>query len=108
MTPKVLTHPRRVIQVLIFSAAVAVPLTAQTRIVAPQNKYSAADDVKLGREASAEVRKELPLLNDSRVDDYVEDIGRRLADAIAPEYRHSEFQYTFEVVNQKEINAFAL
>jgi Zn-dependent protease with chaperone function len=84
------------------------PLAAQTRIVAPDNSYAVADDVKLGREASAEVRKELPMLNDQRVDDYVENIGRRLVAAIPDEFRRAEFQYSFDVVDQKEINAFAL
>jgi predicted Zn-dependent protease len=83
-------------------------LTAQTKIVAPENRYPVSDDVKLGREAAAEVTKELPLLNDSRVDQYVAEIGGRLAAAIPPEFRHPEFMYTFRVVNQKEINAFAL
>jgi hypothetical protein len=48
------------------------------------------------------------MLNDERVDDYVERIGERLVAAIPPEYQHDEFDYTFDVVNQKEINAFAL
>ena len=99
---------RTVLSVLVFSLALAGPLSAQTKIVPPSNRYSVADDVKLGREASAEVRKELPMLNDDRVDDYVEEIGRKLVAAIPPEFRHSEFQYTFDVVDQKEINAFAL
>src|SRR5688572_10613842 len=97
----------------IFPAlAVAVALTwqagAQTKIVAPKNNYSVADDVKLGREAADEVRKELPMLNDQRVDDWVENIGAGLVRAIPAEFQHAEFRYTFEVVNQKEINAFAL
>src|SRR5688572_4465613 len=97
----------------IFPAlAVAVALTwqagAQTKIVAPKNNYSVADDVKLGREAADEVRKELPMLNDQRVDDWVENIGAGLVRAIPAEFQHREFRYTFEVVNQKEINAFAL
>jgi hypothetical protein len=82
--------------------------SAQTKITAPKNSYSPADDVKLGRQAAAEVAKELPLLDDKRVEDYVEKIGRTLAGAIPSEFRHSEFRYTFDVVNQKEINAFAL
>jgi hypothetical protein len=83
--------------------------SAQTRITAPTpNKYSPADDVKVGREAAAEVRKQLPLLNDDRVDSWAADIGRNLVNAIPAELRHSEFRYTFEVVNQKDINAFAL
>jgi hypothetical protein len=67
-----------------------------------------ADDVKLGRDAAAEVTKELPLLNDQPLEDYVETIGRTLSAAIPPEFQHREFRYTFDVVNQKEINAFAL
>jgi hypothetical protein len=67
-----------------------------------------SEDVKLGREAAAEVRKELPLLNDDRIDDWVESIGATLVRAIPAEFQHPEFRYTFDVINQKEINAFAL
>jgi beta-barrel assembly-enhancing protease len=81
---------------------------AQTKITAPKNNYSPADDVKLGREAAGEVVKELPLLNDQRLEDYVETIGKTLATSIPPEFQHPEFRYTFDMVNQKEINAFAL
>ena len=93
---------------LTLSVALTSLTVAQTRVVAPKNKYSVAEDVKLGREASAQVKKELPMLNDDRVDDWVEDIGSRLARAVPPEFRHPEFTYTFDVVNQKDINAFAL
>jgi Zn-dependent protease with chaperone function len=98
----------RILTALAVTATLTVSSAAQTKIVAPQTKYSPAQDVQLGQEAAAEARKELPMLNDDRVDDYVEDIGRRLVAAIPPEFRHSEFRYTFDVVNQKEINAFAL
>ncbi|HVZ22085.1 MAG TPA: M48 family metallopeptidase, partial [Vicinamibacterales bacterium] len=77
-------------------------------IVAPKNNYAPADDVKLGRDAAAQARKELPLLHDAKTDDYIASIGHKLAAAFPPEYQHPEFHYTFEVVNQKEINAFAL
>src|SRR5215813_2692622 len=86
----------------------AVLLTGQTKIVAPKNGYPVSDDVKLGKEAAAEVTKELPLLNDSRLDGYVAQVGNKLVAAIPPEFRHSEFTFTFRIVNQKEINAFAL
>jgi hypothetical protein len=88
--------------------ALACQAAAQTKIVAPRNTYSVADDVKLGQEASQEVRKELPLLNDQRIDNWVEDIGDTLVRAIPAEFQHREFNYTFDVINQKEINAFAL
>jgi hypothetical protein len=98
----------KVLSTLLVTALLTASSAAQTKITAPNTKYSIAQDVELGQEAAAEVRKELPLLNDERVDDYVEGIGQRLVAAIPPEFRHTEFRYTFDVVNQKEINAFAL
>lgn len=89
-------------------AAFVVSTTAQTRVEAPKNKYSPADDVKVGREAAAEVEKEMPVMRDSQVNGYLEGIGRRLAENIPPEFRHPEFRYSFTGVNLKEINAFAL
>ena len=81
---------------------------SQTRITPPANKYTIEQDLKLGQEAAAEARKELPLLGDARVDEYVETVGRRLVGAIQPDLVTPAFRYTFDVVNQKDINAFAL
>ena len=109
MTASMSTHRYvRVFSVLAVVTALTTSSLAQTKITPPSNKYSVADDVKLGQEAAAQARKELPMLNDDRVDDYVERVGARLVAAIPPEYRQSGFRYTFDVVNQKEINAFAL
>jgi hypothetical protein len=90
-----------------LTASVATA-SAQTPITPDNNKYTPAQDVQIGQEASQEVRRELPMLNDSRVDEYVEGIGRDLVRAIPQQFRHPEFRYSFEVVNQTEINAFAL
>jgi Zn-dependent protease with chaperone function len=98
----------KIIPAFVVALAFTCQAVAQTKIVAPRNSYPISEDVKLGREAAAEVHKELPMLNDNRVDDWVEDIGANLVRAIPAEFQHSEFRYTFEVVNQKEINAFAL
>lgn len=90
-------------------AAVVVSLVAaQTVVTPPENKYSPEQDVELGRQAAAQARQQLPLLRDDAVASYVEDVGRRLVSAIPPDLRHPEFRYTFEVVNVREINAFAL
>jgi len=93
---------------LACTAALAAAPSVQTRITLDKNRYAPADDVKLGREAAAQVRKEMPLIHDGAVDEWVQSVGRRLVTAIPPEFQHKEFSYTFEVVNQKEINAFAL
>lgn len=98
---------RRLLPALLVVACVASS-SAQTQITPPPNKYSPADDVKIGRDATAEARKQLPMLNDDRVGSWVQDIGGNLVNAIPPELRHAEFKYTFDVVNQKDINAFAL
>jgi predicted Zn-dependent protease len=47
-------------------------------------------------------------MRDDEVTSYVEDVGRRLVAAIPAELRRPEFRYSFEVVNVREINAFAL
>src|SRR5688572_18496954 len=92
---------------LVFFTAIAVG--QGTRITPPKNSYSPADDVKLGREAAAEVSKQLPLLPENEaVDTYVERIGAVLAAAVPQEFQHPEFRYDFSVVNASDINAFAL
>jgi beta-barrel assembly-enhancing protease len=81
---------------------------AQTVITAPANRYSAAEDVQIGREAATQVAQQLPILQDRDVTSPIASIGRRLVDAIPAEFRHDEFRYSFDVINVREINAFAL
>src|SRR5437773_5611286 len=101
--------PASVRTTMVLAAVLSTALlTAQTKITPPNNNYTAEQDVQLGREASAQVRQELPILHDDAVTSYVQDLGRRLVSAIPPELQHQEFSYTFEVVNVREINAFAL
>lgn len=81
---------------------------SQTRVSAPDNRYSVADDVRLGQQAAAEAERQLPILRDAATTDYVQDVGRRLAAAIPSEFQHPEFRYSFKVVDAPDINAFAL
>jgi beta-barrel assembly-enhancing protease len=99
----------------LISAAVAwslvvIPLVglAQTRVTMPKNKYKVQDDVKLGRDVSKQVTRQFPLLNDNQTERYVESVGERLVSAIPPEFRQPAFDYQFDVVNARDINAFAL
>lgn len=91
-------------------AVFAMPLSAfgQTRIIAPKNRYKLSDDVQLGRQAAVEVERQMPILHDGMIDNYVESVGRRLVAAIPSEFQHPEFRYSFHVVNARDINAFAL
>ncbi len=87
-----------------------LPLAAmsQTRIQTPKNKYKVQDDIKLGAQASTEVEKKFPILNDAEATRYVERVGAKLVLAIPAEYRQTAFNYRFKVVNASDINAFAL
>ncbi|HEX9961365.1 MAG TPA: M48 family metallopeptidase [Pyrinomonadaceae bacterium] len=81
---------------------------AQTRISMPRNKYKVEDDVKLGRDASRQVEQQMPVMNDAEATRYVQEVGRRLVNAIPPEFQQSQFRYTFQIINARDINAFAL
>jgi len=83
-------------------------IAAQTAITPPENKYSPADDVKLGLDAKAEAEQQLPVMRDDEVTSYIDAVGKRLVASIPPDLRHPEFRYTFQAVNVRDINAFAL
>ena len=95
---------------LLAFAMLVTPLAAmaQTRIALAKNRYKTSDDVKLGQQAAAEAERQLPILNDSYVANYIQRIGNRLVDAIPNEFDQPQFRYTFKVVNARDINAFAL
>ena len=61
---------------------------------------------QLGQQAMGEVYKQMPVLPDSSpVTRYVQQLGRKLESVIPQQY---SWPYQFHVVQQKEINAFAL
>jgi Zn-dependent protease with chaperone function len=93
--------------VLIVSALTASPL-AQTVIKLPKNKFTPQQDVQIGREAAAEVRKQYPIISDERIQAYLTQLGDRLVTAAPPELKQPVYEYSFTPVNLKEINAFAL
>ena len=69
------------------------------------NRYTIEQEIKIGREGMADVEKKLPILPASHpMSKYVNTLGQQLA-AKAPGYK---FPYTFKVVRDKSINAFAL
>ncbi len=67
---------------------------------------SKEDQEKLGLQAAAEVYKQMPVLPDSNPStQYIQRLGKKLAAVIPQEY---SWPYQFHVIQQKEINAFAL
>jgi predicted Zn-dependent protease len=70
------------------------------------NFFSKQQDVQLGQEAAQEVRKKYPTVHNHFLQDYVRRIGERLA--ATPAARESGFPFTFTVLHDKQVNAFAL
>ncbi len=89
-----------------LSLSAAVSTTARADMFKPGVK----DQIALGQKAAASVRKEMRVLPDSdpRVK-VVRQIGNRLVSLIPKSERDKKpFQYTFDVIDSPEINAFAL
>jgi hypothetical protein len=92
-------------------AALSIPLAAvvwategRTALKPGWNMFSPQQDVEVGQQVSPDAERQLSMLNNSRVDTYVNNLGRQLA-ANAP---GEKFPYRFKVVNDRAINAFAL
>ncbi len=68
------------------------------------NLFSQEQDVQLGKEAADEVRKTMPMVNNGDLSRYVNNIASRLTKS----KRAGGYPYTFEIVNDPTINAFAL
>src|SRR5512136_529829 len=86
----------------------ATGLFAQTVVKPPKNRYTPQQDVQLGREAAAEVRKQYPIIEDERISRYLARLGNRLVAGAPPDLKEPVYEYSFTPVNLKEINAFAL
>jgi len=100
--------PARPTALLIICSLPVSVLLAQTEIKLPKNRYTPEEDVKLGREAAAEIREQYPIIKDERIAGYLTMLGDRLV-AVAPaDLNKKVFEYSFTPVNLKEINAFAL
>jgi hypothetical protein len=68
------------------------------------NLFSKEQDVQLGREAAAQLERQAPIVNDRTLNDLVNRIGKRLVST----GEAGDYPYTFKVVNDQNINAFAL
>ena len=91
--------------------AIVVPAVAAIAVVfhaaAPRAQISLVSvqqEIEIGRQADAEVRKQVPALGDAEATAYIRGLGDRLArQAAGPGY-----PYSFSVADYREINAFAL
>jgi hypothetical protein len=83
----------------------AAPAAADRTNLRPGwNIFSPEQDVEMGREVAAQAERELPIMNNRQAASYIDSLGKALA-ARAPGER---YPYTFKIVNERSINAFAL
>lgn len=95
----------RLIALLMVALMLVPNVTARVTPTHGFDLFSTQEEVQAGKQAASEIPKQLPLLPDSSpVAQFVSQLGQQLA-AHAP---GEKWPYNFHVVNQKEINAFAL
>ena len=94
-----------VVLVAVLSLLLAPAAQAQrTQLKPGWNLFSVQQDVEIGTQVSADAERQLPMWNNTRVDRYLNDLGRKLAEK-AP---GAKYPYQFKAVNDSSINAFAL
>ena len=103
-----MSHPLYKLSALVLSGALLAgcgstitnPVTGQ----AERSVMSEAAEIAEGRKAHQQVLQEYGVLQNPRVQAYVNDIGQRLA----KQSQRANLQWTFTVLDSPEINAFAL
>src|SRR5262245_14896293 len=63
-----------------------------------------AEEVKLGNEAALQVEQQMGIYRADRATDYIQSIGNRLVESLDDR----KFDFSFQIVDQAEPNAFAL
>src|SRR4051812_25821608 len=89
----------------LLTVAITIPSYARFNPKpASPNFFSTDQEVQMGQQEAAKVDQQMPIVNDAALNRYIQNLGARLvAKAPGPRY-----PYTFKIVNQKDINAFAL
>ncbi|MDA0206180.1 MAG: M48 family metallopeptidase [Acidobacteria bacterium] len=68
------------------------------------NTFSKEQDIEIGKEYSAEVKKQADIVDNPRLQAFVKQIGMHLAQ----QPQADDYPYEFTLINQPSINAFAL
>lgn len=95
---------RRVIPSLLLTAALAFSADKQKTLKPGFNLFSPAQDIQMGQEYSKQIEQQVQVIANPALHNYVNKIGAKLVAAIEGE----KFPFTFKVVNDPSINAFAL
>ncbi|MDD5543079.1 MAG: M48 family metallopeptidase [Acidobacteriia bacterium] len=97
-------HTLAVLWITLVLTASSFLLEARTGVKPGFNIFTPQQDIEIGRASAQNAEKQLVLLNDPAADRYVTDIGKKLA----AKSMNPNYPWTFKVVNDRAINAFAL
>jgi predicted Zn-dependent protease len=92
--------------ILLVMFALSALAHGPTQIKPGFNLFTKQQDVQLGQELAAQVRKQKTVVKDPAVTACVKAVGKRLT--ASQEAKASGFPFTFEVIADPSINAFAL
>jgi Zn-dependent protease with chaperone function len=96
---------RSILVALLVLSFASLGLSDDRTILHPgYNLFSPQQDIEFGQRASAQVPQQFLLLSDKRVNDYLQQLGLKLA-THAPGYK---YPYQYRCINSEVINAFAL
>ena len=93
-----------VVVTLLLSAA--ADARGPTQIKQGFNLFTRQQDIQLGQELATQIRENVTIVNNPALTAYVNSVGKRLT--ATPEARNSGFSFTFEIVADPAINAYAL
>jgi Zn-dependent protease with chaperone function len=94
------------VSLIISLTALNLTVAAQRTQVKPgRNVFTVQQDIDLGREAALDAEKQLNLVTNRDANVWVSGVGQRLLSKVNNEYK---FPFTFKIVDEREINAFAL
>ncbi|MGH9613301.1 MAG: M48 family metallopeptidase, partial [Bryobacteraceae bacterium] len=96
---------KRICIAVMLTAAAVLPGIAQLKTLKPGfNLFSKEQDVQLGKQAEAQVNKNVHVVHNAEVENYLNQLGGRLAKSP----RAGGFPFSFHLVYDKNVNAFAL
>ncbi len=95
---------RRIIPQIVLTAGFLLAAEKQRALKPGWNLFSPDQDVKMGQEYAQQIEAQFQVITDPALHAYVNRIGKRLVDSIEGQ----KFPFTFKVVNDPSINAFAL
>src|SRR5262245_10827500 len=102
---------RRLVVLLAGFAVLSGDLIAEKKAAEPKpipvSKYkgSKVQDIQLGKEYAAQVEQQMRVVPNDQLTAYVNRVGKRLVDTGILD---KDFPYSFKVVQESSINAFAL